>query len=169
MERQKINYEIFDSSYLPCYEDYVEHCIANEIEPADENSQDYWDWIDEMSVLNCDDFFSNLHFSKFNLPCMITGRLGLWNGNPDIVPQMCNSVEEAINKICNVRFDNHIKVSLQDGCLVVEQSHHDGCNYFEIHLLSAKGLKEVERPCYQYERDYAPKKWWFKNIYGYLF
>lgn len=169
MKHQKINYEIFDSSYLPCYEDYLEHCIDSEIEPAAENSQDYWDWIDEMSVLNCDDFFSNLHYSETNQPCMITGRLGLWNGNPDIAPEKFDSVEDAIKRIYEVRFENHIKVSLQDGHLVVKQSHHDGCNYFEIHILSAKGLKEVERPCYQYERDYAPKKWWFKNIYGYLF
>lgn len=169
MKREKINYEIFDSSYLPDYEDYVNDCIENEIEPAAENSQAHWNWVDKMNELERDDFFSNLQFSEFNRPCMITGRLGLWNGNPDIVPEMFNSVEEAIKRIINVRFDNYIKVSLQDGYLVVEQSHHDGCNYFEIHLLSAKGMREVERPCYQYERDYAPKKWWFKNIYGYLF
>lgn len=167
MERKKINYVAYDSSYYPCYEDYVENCIDNGIEPAEEDSQAYWDWASEMNRLDWEDFLSNLHFSKNNQPCMVTGRLGLWHGAKSIVPQVFEDVEDAIYKIA--RQAGYLKVSLQDGHLVVEQSHHDGCNYFEINLLSAKGMKEVERPCYQYERDYAPKKWWFKNIYGYLF
>lgn len=169
MERRKIDYTIFDSDYLYPYEDYVDNCIANEVQPADENSTDYWNYVHEMQMRDRDEFFDILKSDALNVPCMITGKLGLWHGKPTIVPEVFDTIEDAVLKICKVRFDFNLLVRIENGHIVVEQSHHDGTNYFEIHLLSAKGLREVKRPCYEYERDYEPKKWWFKNIYGYLF
>ena len=48
-------------------------------------------------------------------------------------------------------------------------THHDGTNCFEIHLLSKKGIREANRPIYEWKKDYEPKRWWFKNIYGWLY
>ena len=99
---------------------------------------------------------------------MITGSLGLWNGRPTIAPVLCNNLVEAIEK-CFGSCDD-LEVNLENGHLEVLAKHHDGTNCFEIHILSKKGLREVERPKYTWcGEEYEPKPYWFKNIYGYLF
>ena len=48
-----------DTSYIPEYEDYKEHCEANDCEPQAENSQDYWDYVSEIRAMEYDDFISS--------------------------------------------------------------------------------------------------------------
>lgn len=166
--RTKMDYVVFDSDYDYSYEDYVEYCEMNDMTPDAKDSMGYWDYVNEEHEVDWDCFRENLRFSENNGKCMVTGVLGLWDGRPHIVPEVFDTITEAIDKICNVSFDYNLEVRLKDGYLQVRQGHHDGVNWFEIHLLSAKGCKEVERPCYE-DKDFQPKKWWFKNIYGYLY
>ena len=149
------------------YEDYLEMCKENGMEPKKEGSFEQIEEVIEYMTINFDDFKSNLKYSKWNIPCMITGSLGLWNGCPTITPVLCNNLVEAIEK-CFGSCDD-LEVNLENGHLEVLAKHHDGINCFEIHILSKKGLREVERPIYEYEKDFEPKPYWFKNIYGYLF
>ena len=99
---------------------------------------------------------------------MITGSLGLWNGHPTIVPVLCNDIMEAIERCLDCNCQIEFEIILEDGHVEVQVHHHDGTNCFEIWLLSKKGLKEIERPKYEYE-DYNPNRTWFKNIYGWLY
>lgn len=149
------------------YEDYLEMCEEMEIEPKEEGSSEQIEEVIEYMNDDFGDFKSNLKYSKWNVPCMITGSLGLWNGRPTIVPVLCDNLVEAIEK-CFGSCDD-LEVNLENGHLEVLAKHHDGTNCFEIHILSKKGLREVERPIYKYEKDFEPKPYWFKNIYGYLF
>mgnify|MGYP007101870016 CR=1 FL=1 len=150
------------------YEDYLEMCKELEIEPKEEDTPEYFSDLIEYMNDDFGDFESNMKYSKFNdCKCMITGSLGLWWGKPTIVPILCDNLIDAIKKCWGTCDDCEVK--LENGHLVVLAKHHDGTNYYEIHLLSANGLREVERPIYKYEKDYEPKSWWFKNIYGYLF
>ena len=169
MKRKFVNGTWFDSmAWLDVkYEDYLEMCEEMEIEPKEEGSTEQIEEVIEYMNDDFGDFCSNLEYSSWNVPCMITGNLGLWNGRPTIVPVFCDNLVDAIKKCWGSCDDCEVK--LENGHLEVFAKHHDGTNCFEIHILSKKGLREVERPIYKYDKDFEPKKWWFKNIYGYLF
>lgn len=167
--KKQIECTYFDSTEFRTYEEYVENCEDNNVEPQGENSRDFIEWLEWMSQLDTEDFFSNLAYCKLG-ECMILGTLGLWDGDHDIVPVLCDNVKEAIERICDgMRGGFHLRVTQKDGYLLVEQSHHDGTNAYEVRILSAKGRREVKRPCYEYDRDFDPKPWWFKKIKGYLY
>lgn len=164
------NCVLYDSQADYSYEDYYEYCKDMGITAYPEGSEDYWDFIARQHEDDWDCFKDNMAYSKFKgQPCMITGSLGLWNGNPTIVPVLCDDIMEAIEKCLNNRFSFECDITLNDGHIDVNIYHHDGTNCFEIWLLSKKGQREVERPIYKWEKDYEPKRGWFKLINGYLF
>lgn len=161
---------LYDSQATWDYEDYLGYCEEMDIKPAEEGSAEYYEFMARQSQYDWEDFEGNMKYSDFNRqPCMITGTLGLWNGHPDIVPVPCDDIMSAINKCLNNNFAFECEIVLNDGHIDVNIHHHDGTNCFEIHLLSKKGQREIERPIYKWDKDYEPKRNWFKNIYGYLF
>lgn len=124
-----------DTHSIPEYEDYVEWCEDNDIEPTGEDSHDYWDFVNDMLRLEWDDFKANMKYSKYNeIPCVITGHLGLWNGNPDIETVECDTLLDAVEK-CSKGVDDIIVKMNEEGVVIVEGLHHDGRNYFEIRML----------------------------------
>ena len=171
------------------YKDYLEFCEDNDIEPADEDSMDYYDWLNDTTNMYIDDFFTNLVWSKIDYPVMITGDLGLWNGRPSIVPVRVDSsnyathytnfkgecvayhkahyeepsIWKAIKKCVSGRSIDDFKVRYNDGVIEVDAMHHDGTNTFYIHKLSKKGLERAESFENRYE-DYEPKDYWFSRI-----
>ena len=135
----------------------------------EEDSEGYWRDMARLTEHDWEDFKSNMTYSKFKgQKCMIVGSLGLWNGNPTIVPVLCNDIMEAIERCLDCNCQIEYEIILEDGHVEVQVHHHDGTNCFEIWLLSKKGLKEIERPKYECE-DYNPNRTWFKNIYGWLY
>lgn len=77
---------------------------------------------------------SNLSCSKIgNVPAIITGTLGLWDGKKEIVPVECDSVAQAIYKCIN--YDYQCIYEDENGDLFVEDYHHDGVNIFKISLI----------------------------------
>ena len=173
MKRKLVNTTYFDSLYYGTefpYKDYREMCEECERDCHEENSPEWWQDMQELTDEEWDCFKDNMRYSKFKgLPCMITGSLGLRHGNPTIVPVKCDDIMEAIEKCLDNNYPFEYVISLKDGHIEVDVTHHDGTNCFEIHLLSKKGIREANRPIYEWEKDYEPKRWWFKNIYGYLY
>ena len=153
------------------YEDYVQMCEENEWPVHPEDSEGYWNDIWRVTEMEWDDFKGNMAYSKYDTArCMVTGTLGLWNGHPEITPILCNGVMEAIDKCLSGRSIEDWDITLVNGHIEVNAYHHDGSNCFEIHLLSAKGEREVERKKYTWDGyDYDPKPDWFKKIHGYLY
>lgn len=135
----------------PCqfeYESYESYCEDNGIEPMGEDSMEFFEWCEEEAQenLNCD--LDNIECCKeYNVPCIITGGLGLWDGHHDIIPTKADSVYDAIEKCCGR--DGHLKVNFEDGTIVVYFSHHDGTNVFTIRALTESGIKKYED--YEYE------------------
>lgn len=161
-------YNLYDDSYIPEYEEYVDYCEANGIEPDEEDSQDYWDYVNHYHEYDWDDLKTNLKYSKqAQQPCLVYGTLGLWNGKPNIYPTRCESLIQAINKCC--RSVDNIKIDCEDGIINVYAMHHDGTNHFYIQPLSKKGLMATSRwydnnaGCEEY------KDYWVKKYNGYLF
>jgi len=127
------------------YESYEEFCDVNDIEPQGKDSEDFMDWCHEEAEeqYNCD--MNEIRACKqYNVPCIITGHLGLWDGRHEIVPTKMDSVYDAILRcygrdgLCN------LKVNFEDGKIVVYYSHHDGTNIFTIYALSDSGVKKYE-------------------------
>lgn len=177
MKKDSINKRVFrNGNYYDSmawmdisYEDYKEWCEEMEEDIYPEGSDEYWQQCSRIFENDWDDFKANMKYSKWNVPCMITGFIGKWDGHHDINPVYSNTLVDAIENCANMGDD--AEVNLKDGYIEVLAKHHDGTNIFEIHILSKKGLAEVERPLYDGMTypDYRVKPWWFKNIYGYLF
>ena len=163
---------LYDSRYydnLP-YEEYAQQCRDNDERPKPEGSQAYYDHIASLTKMELDDLKSNIEYCGFNKPCLLTGSAGLWDGRHTLCPMKYNSLLEGIEDVIRRADVNDWEIILTEGHLELRGLHHDGTNVYELHLLSAKGLKEVERPKYTWEgHDYDPKPDWFKNIYGWLF
>ena len=146
--KECVLFDEIDTDYDVLREEYAE-CNDISVEEIDDNR--FYDWVymvqrDEWECLE-----SNIKYSKYNTDCVITGQLGLWNGRPTIQPVRCNSVIEALDKIVN-NANGYIKVTLKNGCIEVAQAHHDGTNYFEIHILNKLGRDtmgaDLTKECY---------------------
>lgn len=162
----------YDSRYfaLMPYKDYAKMCREEDVRPKPKDSQAYYDDIAERTEMELDDFKSNLECSENNKPCMLTGSDGLWDGRHTLCPVKYNSLLEGIEDIMRRAVCDDWEIILTEGYLELRGLHHDGTNVYELHLLSAKGLKEVERPKYTWEgHDYNPKPDWYRKIYGWLF
>ena len=157
-KRIKKEFVIYDSQEDFPYEDYVEFCEINGMEPAEEDSREYWDWVYQTRNDYYDDMLANLSWTKIDYPLMIIGQLGLWNGRPSIVPVPVKSegygrkfyssdyvgyetpsLKAAIKKCCEGRDILDVDVHYEDGVIAVYAHHHDGCNCFYIRKLSKKG------------------------------
>lgn len=169
MKRNTPKYTLFDDTYIPEYKEYVEHCRINDIEPEEENSQDYWDYVSEFQQTEWDDLRLNMSCSQqCKCPVIVTGKLGLWNGNPTIYPTRCEDLFSAIRKCYGKSIDN-LKVEVENGIVHVYAYHHDGTNHYQIYRLSAKGLKASE----SWENGHAPneecKGYWLAKFHGHIF
>jgi hypothetical protein len=125
------------------YNDYLEYCDEEDWTPGDEDSEEYYEWLWKETEFNVECTFDNIKYSKVcNRPCVISGTLGLWNGNHDIYLTMCNNLLTAIKKCWGSA--NDLIMELEDGVVTVQAMHHDGTNSFEIRLLTNEGAELME-------------------------
>lgn len=125
------------------YEEYKLWCKENGTRPKKDGSQEFYDWRVSESRFNFECDMDNIKcFEAYNVPVMVTGTLGLWDGRHEIVPTRKESVHEAI-EACFGRSINDIVVSWVDGEIVVRALHHDGTNVFSINALSEDGQKSL--------------------------
>jgi hypothetical protein len=169
MRKNMPKYVLIDDTYIPEYKEYVEYCRVNEIEPDDEDSQDYWDYVSEFQQMEWDDLSLNMaHAEQCKCPVIITGKLGLWNGSPDIYPVRCEDLYSAIRKCYGKDIDN-LKAEVENGVVHVYAYHHDVTNHFQIYRLSKKGIKTTE----SWNNNTAPneecKGYWLAKFHGYIF
>lgn len=152
------------------YEKYAKMCRDNDEKPYPEGSQAYYDHIGSLTDEDLDAFKDNLQYSKYNLPCLMTGTLDLWNGRPGLCPVKYGTLLEGVKDIMSRADCTDWEIRLTEGTLHLHGKHHDGTNTYTLHVLSAKGLRETERPKYTSEGfHYEPRPDWFKKIYGWLF
>lgn len=143
----KKNYKtvLIDTTWIPPYEDYVDFCKNNGIEPSEENSDDYWEYVSDSHENDWDYLRLNLGHGSDNAnePCVITGTLGLWNGNKTVLPVRCETLFAAIKRCFGQSIDNIVAI-WEDGEVHVTAYHHDGENHFTINRLSKRGLQASE-------------------------
>lgn len=121
--------------------DYEEWCEDMGIDPGDDS--DFFDWCAEETQTNYEADMENIKSCKqYNVPCIVTGSLGLWDGRHEIRAKRFESVYDAV-MACMGDFDNTTVARYEDGRIGVTVSHHDGRNCFEIVALSKKGIEKV--------------------------
>ena len=128
-----------------CYADYVDDCQCNGVEPADDGSNAYWEWVSDRINMDIDDFFDNLRHcadESARRACVVTGELGLWWGKPDIAPTKFWTLEDAIRE-CWKGVDD-VEIMLRNGVIEFVGKHHDGSNYFEIRPLTYRGAVKMD-------------------------
>ena len=81
------------------YEEYEDWCEDNGIEPDSDTSENFYKWCYDEAEVNWESDMDNIKSCKeYNVPCLITGTLGLWWGRPTIQPERMESVYDAIQK-----------------------------------------------------------------------
>ena len=136
---------LLDTTYIQTYDKYVEYCRYNGVEPKQEESDDYWDFVSRTQEIEASDFFSNIEYSKLNNQhyWLITGCFGLWYGVRDIDMIYEKSLKDAIRR-CIGSCDDVI-IKKHGSVIYVTGLHHDGRNHFEIRALSDIGIDRLER------------------------
>lgn len=120
---------LYDSSDWD-YADYEDFCEVNGYEPTD-----FDEWVaDTVQEYYLQDIANIRDYEKYNVPVVIRGTLGLWDGRHKIEPVQVGSVYEAIER-CLGHSIADVEVKWVDGAIMVYAYHHDGCNILEISAL----------------------------------
>lgn len=137
------------------YSEYLDFCEDNDIEPGDENSDEFWEWCREEANINYEYDLEEIRRCKqYDVPVLVTGHLGLWDGKPEIAPVVFPNVYDAIVEMFARDIDD-IEAKFVDGEIRVYAYHHDGCNCFTINALSTKGQRKAG---YYYDKTYIDAK-----------
>ncbi|MBO4531459.1 MAG: hypothetical protein J5767_12580 [Paludibacteraceae bacterium] len=131
---------IYNSQYLYTLEDYNEylHCIESNEPEKEEEDDEFYSWVSDQLQRDSDDFWKNLKFCRYNLPCYVRGFLGLWDGKHEIERKDFNDLESAMIACFN-GCDGASVYSDGNG-VYVDAYHHDGRNHFKI-TIKGKKLK----------------------------
>lgn len=122
------------------YDDYLEFCEMNRMTPGQKDSVEFYEWVDEEVSINYESDMENIKFcDAYNVPVVLTGTLGLWDGRHEILPIRFDSVHDAIVR-CFSQSIQDIEVIWEDGTIKVYAYHHDGTNVFEINAESEEKL-----------------------------
>lgn len=127
-----------DSELLDCYLDnYNEDIDTYDKEQFEEYCRELHD------EYYLDDFgdHGNLHYSKLkDVPVVVTGVLGLWDGRHEIQPKTFKNLNEAL-MACSTDCDSIEIWEDGYGNFYYEGYHHDGHNHFCIKRKTDKGLR----------------------------
>lgn len=122
-------------------------------ETIEEDSDEYWKAVNEMSEEELEDFRSDAAFN-FDLGyCLVKTIAGLWNGKREgAAIKMIETGEDILN--CLSRDCDNVKVVLNENGLVMYGYHHDGTNVYKFYKLNDKGVEYWEK----HEDDYEESK-----------
>ena len=91
-----------------------------------------------------DFFLTNLKYAHDNkgnrindVPVIITGKLNLWDGEHTIEPEISKNIESAMWCCCEKC--DYCKIYKEFSKIIVEATHHDGTNIFELRFLNTLG------------------------------
>ena len=141
----KKKFVLCDTREFISYESYLEYCELNNRVPQSDQSDDYYVFCHEMQMQEWEDFITNVVYCRFNsYDWIITGALGLWNGNYEVDPTVEPSLEDALTACVDGSIMD-VKVEKMGSVLYVSAYHHDGCNNFEIRALTDIGSERFNR------------------------
>jgi hypothetical protein len=136
-----VMYDNYNVDYDEWYEEFKDWCYDNDIDASNygKDSENFHNWVWNTLNMYWDDFIYNLQHDKDNnVDCVVTGKVGRWNGNFDIVATHFATLEKAIYA-CIKDCDYITITQTEDGAIDVYASHHDGSHSFTIHKLNERG------------------------------
>lgn len=149
MKKQHILFtdDIASSGYD--WQETKQSLIENGMNESEITDQDIQNEIEQQLSFDYDDFMERVkNFDKkHHKKILITGRLGLWNGSPD-VRDIENTLLEAITKC--LEDTNTIYTQTTKSTLEIKASHHDGSNCFKLYAITSKGEKFIADHEYDY-------------------
>ena len=152
------------------YADYLEYCEINGREPMGEDSADFFMFCLDSAWDNVECDWENIKYTKADkelMPFYVEGHLGLWYGSPRVHSTAISWGISAAIRIAIKGCDDY-KVWYDEGrgIVRVEGYHHDGCNCFDIHLLSSKGRERVQNAINsgEIQDDFLPRQYCYKRI-----
>lgn len=162
------------------YESYLEYCELNDFIAGTEDSMEYWEYVYDMQKNDIENAL--IHFDNNtdpNAKVMITGELGLWSGRKTIMPVVVESeriynhqvgfavyssaLTRAVEKCMDDMDSADCFYDDEEGCVVVEAHHHDGCNVFHIRKINDFGMSAME-DADDKDEDYNPTTEWFDKF-----
>ena len=128
---------LYDSQWWLDYESAAAtveaYCDGIENEIPEEYSEQWWEIIFRETGWMADDFRLNLKSSQFGQrPAVVCGDIETWHGLHDIEPKYFRTLEEAVFACCQYDYQ---KISIENGAIIVEDTHHDGGNKFFIRVI----------------------------------
>lgn len=130
------------------YEEYKENCEANEREPQDEDSQDYWNYVNDTLQLEHDDFKGNMKHSKL-FPMVAWGYDDLWNGQR-YGGKVLKSVDDLLGLFSSC---DNIKIWQDKDGMHINGYHHDGTNHADIKIINKRGQEWLSKHEDEYQYD----------------
>lgn len=129
-----------------CYSDYVESCEINGIEPAENGSTEYWQWVYEEIEENIDCDLDNMEYSKIKDKVFVmTGSDYLWDGSHRIRPIFVRGLIPLMKMMWGSG-DRHFNIELDtvEGIITSRIWSHDdptGNTRYEARMLNRNGEK----------------------------
>lgn len=81
--------------------------------------------------------------------CLITGQFGSWRGKLD-GGKFINNIDEFLDVIDHL---DYIKIIDRNGHLIIEGSHHDGSDRYELKKLTRKGYELADKNYFANDRS----------------
>ena len=156
VKREKVELKKGEATYLfqsdreVTMEEIKDNCEANEIEVPEEDSPEYWEWVNTFRDWDWQNFEENLKYSK-RLPgqVVITGELGLWDGRHEIIPVLADMAEDPVGFFGrftrNGGTECELEVGYDEDGLFVTVRHHDGTNRFRVLEVTDAGKRYLDR------------------------
>ena len=127
--------------------------VWKEDDSIEEDSEEYWDAVNDMIDLEIEDFRTNAAFDFDLGECLVMETAGLWNGYSDGAGiRTITSGEDILN--CLSKDCDQCRVVLNENGLVMYGYHHDGTNVYTFYKLNNKGVEYWEK----HEDDYNESK-----------
>jgi hypothetical protein len=99
------------------------------------------------------EFIEEIEYSEAaQRPCVVCGTVGTWQGDRAICAKRFDNLTDAIYACVNPC--DEVVISQRASNIIVDGYHHDGTNYFEIHVLNDKGVRADENRCNLSRREY---------------
>jgi len=105
------------------------------------NCESFWEDVQEFDKTVMLDYIGRCKKGQL-VGILVTGHLGLWNGNPAVYPTLCFSLKEAITK-CVSGMDDY-RVDICNGVITCYGYHHDGTNVFTLRGASTTAMSDAQ-------------------------
>ena len=167
MKKEKITeWVALDTQRDIPYSEYVENCEANDREPEEENSNAYWNYVNDTLQIEHDDFKDNMKYCKL-FPMVAVGYDDLWNGKFR-GGKVLKNVDDLLGLFC--KCDN-IKIWQDKDGFHINGYHHDGTNSADIRILNKRGkdwLNKNENEVSRWRNLVSPARsqWGIKIIFS---